>query len=141
MPRLAASTISIRSTLLRRRALQLVDRTARLVGDPLAVDEHVLGRLAEAAVGRVDRLDGEARHLGEHVVGGLRRETREVGGRVDALGAGDCERRAAGPALEQRSARWLAGKQRQSNANVRPRAHHSPVTLRVLSYICSVLHL
>ena len=50
MPRLAASTISIRSTLAAERALELVDRAARFVGDALAVDQHVLGRLAEAAL-------------------------------------------------------------------------------------------
>ena len=49
MPRLAASTISIRSTFAADVALQLVDRAARLVGDSLAVDQDIFGRLAEAA--------------------------------------------------------------------------------------------
>ena len=68
--------------------LELVNRT-KLVRDPLAVDQHILRSLAKAAGGRVHSLDGEPRDLLEDVVSGLRRETGEVGERVDALFGAD----------------------------------------------------
>src|SRR6478735_9608628 len=70
----------------RWRAPEFIDRAARLVGNPLAVDQDVFGLLAESALqlagrGRPDR---EPRDLDEHVVGRPRSEARKVGGRINA---------------------------------------------------------
>jgi hypothetical protein len=63
---------------------QLVDRTAGLVGDALAVDQYVLRCLPEPAL-LVRLADREARHLDQHVVGSRRREPGEVGRGIDLL--------------------------------------------------------